>query len=226
MTRELQPRGLSPTNATMTETKPRRLRRTNTEVRALILQSARELFAERGYAKTTTRDIAKRAKASEVLLFRYFNSKAELFEEAISEPFDDFMRQIVQDRVAAEAGTADPTELGRIYVRALYERLLTERQLILSLITTRAYEGGPEDGSDRPRGLQHYFSEAETSLRSMYKSRGVDPELDPALGARLAFAAVVAGALLQDWLFEGVARTDVVTEAMGHFVIHGLFGRE
>ena len=210
----------------MTETKPRRLRRTNTEVRALILQSARELFAERGYAKTTTRDIAKRAKASEVLLFRYFNSKAELFEEAISEPFDEFMRQIVQDRLATDAGAPDPTELGRTYVRELYGRLLTERQLILSLITTRAYEGGSEDGADRPRGLQHYFAEAEASLRSMYKSQGVDPELDPALGARLAFAAVVAGALLQDWLFEGVAHADVVTEAMGRFVIHGLFGRD
>jgi AcrR family transcriptional regulator len=210
----------------MTETKPRRLRRTNTEVRALILQSARDLFAERGYAKTTTRDIAKRAKASEVLLFRYFNSKAELFEEAISEPFDAFMRQIVEERAAANADAGDPVELGRSYVEALYGRLLTERQLILSLITTRAYEGGLEDGTDRPRGLQHYFAEAEASLRSMYRSRGVEPEVDPALGARLAFAAVVASALLQDWLFEGVEHADAVTEAMGRFVIHGLFGRD
>ena len=210
----------------MTETKPRRLRRSNTEVRALILRGARELFAERGYAKTTTRDIAKRARASEVLLFAYFNSKAELFEEAISEPFDEFMRKIVQERIAANANTADPVELGRTYVEALYGTLLTERQLILSLITTRAYEAGPKDGADRPRGLQHYFAEAEASLRSMYKSRGVTPELDPALGARLAFAAVVAGALLQDWLFEGVEHRDAVTEAMGRFVIHGLFGRD
>jgi AcrR family transcriptional regulator len=208
----------------MTEAKPRRSRRTNTEVRALILRSARDLFAERGYAKTTTRDIAKRAKASEVLLFRYFNSKAELFEEAISEPFDAFMRQIVEERVAANV--SDPVELGRTYVEALYRRLLTERQLILSLITTRAYEGGAEEGADRPRGLQHYFSESEASLRSMYRNRGMKPEIDPALGARLAFAAVVAGALLQDWLFEGVEHAESVSEAMGRFVIHGLFGRD
>lgn len=210
----------------MTEAKPRRVRRTNTEVRALILQSARDLFAERGYAKTTTRDIAKRAKASEVLLFRYFKSKAELFEEAISEPFDDFMRQIVEERAAANVSAGDPVELGRTYVEALYRRLLTERQLILSLITTRAYEGGAEEGADRPRGLQHYFAESEASLRSMYRSRGVEAEIDPAVGARLAFAAVVAGALLQDWLFEGVEHAESVTEAMGRFVIHGLFGRD
>ena len=210
----------------MTETAQRRRRRTNTEVRALILQAARELFAERGYAKTTTRDIAKHARASEVLLFRYFNSKAELFEEAISEPFDEFMRRIVQERIAANADATDPAELGRNYVEALYGLLLTERQLILSLITTRAYVGGPADAGDRPRGLQHYFAEAEASLRSMYRSRGMEPGVDPALGGRLAFAAVVAAALLQDWLFEGLEHRDDIPEAMGRFVTHGLFGRD
>lgn len=209
----------------MTEIAQRRRRRTNTEVRALILQAARELFAERGYAKTTTRDIAKRARASEVLLFRYFNSKAELFEEAISEPFDEFMR-IAQDRMAANANAADPAEVGRSYVETLYGLLLTERQLILSLITTRAYESGPADAGDRPRGLQRYFAEAEASLRSLYSSRGVGPEVDPALGGRLAFAAVVAAALLQDWLFDGLEHRDAVPEALGRFVTHGLFGRD
>lgn len=210
----------------MTETAQRRSRRTNTEVRALILQAARELFAERGYAKTTTRDIAKHARASEVLLFRYFNSKAELFEEAISEPFDEFMRRIVQERIAVSANGADPAELGRGYVEALYGLLLNERQLILSLITTRAYENGAADGADRPRGLHHYFAEAEASLWRMYRSRGLEPEVDPALGARLAFAAVVATALLQDWLFEGVEDREAIPDAMGRFVIHGLFGRD
>lgn len=209
----------------MVEVKARRRRRSHVEVRELLLQAARELFAERGYPNTTTRDIAKRAGASEVLLFRYFNSKAQLFEEAISEPFDTFMRQIVGQRAEGAGPDGDITRVGREYVEALYERLLNERQLILSLITTRAYEGAAGEAGDRPRGLQHYFAEAEASLRSMYERAGITPQVAPELGARLSFAAVVAGALLQDWLFAGVAEPETVATAMGEFVTKGLFGR-
>ncbi|HEV2530439.1 helix-turn-helix domain-containing protein [Phenylobacterium sp.] len=209
----------------MNQPRLKRRRRGHAEVRALILQAARELFAERGYAKATTRDIAKRAKASEVLLFRYFTSKAQLFEQAISEPFDAFMRRIIEERIAANAN-ADPVDLGRAYVEALYGLLLNERQLILSLITTRAYESGAGEGADRPRGLRHYFEEAEASLRSMYKRRGVTPEVDPALGGRLAFASVVAAALLQDWLFAEVEDQAALPSAIARFVMHGLIGRE
>lgn len=210
----------------MNASAPRRARRTNVEVRSLILKAAQELFAERGYAKTTTRDIAKQARASEVLLFRYFNSKAELFEESISEPFDAFMRAIVQQRIAATPGQLAPADLGHDFTDALYRRLLTERQLILSLITMRAYETGAEDSADRPRGLHHYFAEAELSLAHMYESHGMRPKVDPALGARLAFATVVAAALLQDWLFDEVESREAIAGALARFVSHGLFGRE
>jgi AcrR family transcriptional regulator len=50
-----------------------------------LLDAARELFAERGYARATVRDIAARAGANQALLFRYFGSKDELFRAAIAE---------------------------------------------------------------------------------------------------------------------------------------------
>ena len=40
-----------------------------------ILQAAAELFAERGYAGTTTRALAERAGVNEVTIFRHFKSK-------------------------------------------------------------------------------------------------------------------------------------------------------
>lgn len=43
-----------------------------------ILTAAAELFAERGYASTTTRAIAERAGVNEVTLFRKFKNKAGL----------------------------------------------------------------------------------------------------------------------------------------------------
>lgn len=53
-----------------------------------ILECAKEVFIEKGYASTTTAGIAKAANIAEVTLFRHFSSKKELFE-SIFKPFLD-----------------------------------------------------------------------------------------------------------------------------------------
>lgn len=50
--------------------------------RAAILDAARRLFAERGHAATTIRDIAAEAGIDAALVMRYFGSKDELFVRA------------------------------------------------------------------------------------------------------------------------------------------------
>lgn len=51
--------------------------------RALILQSALDLFIRKGYSETKVADIAKAANMSMGLLFHYFDSKEKLYEELI-----------------------------------------------------------------------------------------------------------------------------------------------
>lgn len=48
-----------------------------------ILVAAKDLFSTKGYAATTTKDIAAKAQVSEVTLFRHFKSKRNLFYEAL-----------------------------------------------------------------------------------------------------------------------------------------------
>lgn len=50
--------------------------------RAAILDAARRLFAERGHAATTVRDVAAAAGVDPALVIRYFGSKDELFVRA------------------------------------------------------------------------------------------------------------------------------------------------
>jgi AcrR family transcriptional regulator len=57
-------------------------RRDAAATRQALRDAATELFAERGYDRTTVRDIATRAGVNQALLFRYFGSKEALFEEA------------------------------------------------------------------------------------------------------------------------------------------------
>lgn len=63
----------------MTERNTRR--RDSAATRQALFDAAAELFAERGYRRTTVRDIAARAGANQALLFRYFGSKEDLFAE-------------------------------------------------------------------------------------------------------------------------------------------------
>ena len=48
-----------------------------------IMQAALELFVSKGYAATKITDIAKRANISTGLIFHYFESKENLYEELI-----------------------------------------------------------------------------------------------------------------------------------------------
>lgn len=58
-------------------------RMTREERRKQILESALKVFIEKGYNGSTTIDIAKEAAISEVTLFRYFDSKKQIFMDAI-----------------------------------------------------------------------------------------------------------------------------------------------
>ncbi|MEZ0106659.1 AcrR family transcriptional regulator [Catenulispora sp. EB89] len=56
--------------------------------RAAILEAARASFTERGYARTTIREVAARAGVTHGLVMRHFSSKEELFVAAMPGPAD------------------------------------------------------------------------------------------------------------------------------------------
>jgi len=51
--------------------------------REKIIEAAYKCFSEKGYLGTKTREIAENAGISEVTLFRYFKTKADIFEAVI-----------------------------------------------------------------------------------------------------------------------------------------------
>ena len=56
-----------------------------TKKKEKILQTALKLFAENGYAWTSTSSIAKEAEVSEALVFRHFSSKEGLLEAVLAQ---------------------------------------------------------------------------------------------------------------------------------------------
>src|SRR5438105_15174070 len=77
----------------MTATKRTRLK--GEERRALILEAARRVFLESGFAGARTRRIAEEAGITEALLYRFYPSKTEIFRAAVHEPLERFCRELL-----------------------------------------------------------------------------------------------------------------------------------
>lgn len=60
------------------------------EVRGRLLSGATGLFAAKGYAATTVREIVERAGVTKPVLYYYFRSKEGIYLELMREPFGKF----------------------------------------------------------------------------------------------------------------------------------------
>src|SRR5947208_16847069 len=89
----------------------RRTRRSPHEVRELLLGAARSTFAARGYARSSTRDIAFTAGVSRSDERRDGGARSTLFELAILDPFQGFMNDYVDGRPADRTDHPAPPEV-------------------------------------------------------------------------------------------------------------------
>lgn len=182
--------------------RPRRRRRTREDVVERIREAARMLFAERGYHGTATREIARVADVSETLLFRYYGSKAALFEEVVCAPFDRIMQAYVAERRSAGrsfAGKDWQTEAHDIFV-SVYDLFEHNQALFTALLSVRA--GTSEDLAPLPMaGLLSFYTEGTRQQLEWYRDSGEEPAFDIGIGLRLAFGMLASSVLLKDWLF-------------------------
>lgn len=113
--------------------RPRRL--TAEARRSSILKAARRAFTETGDMNgTTIRHIAERGGISEGVIYRHFESKDQLFFEAVVEP----LREAVDDLVAAtevvDAEGPLSSERQREKLRGLYRQLISTLVEVLPLL--------------------------------------------------------------------------------------------
>jgi AcrR family transcriptional regulator len=175
--------------------RPRRVRRTRKDVEGRIRAAARGLFSERGYAATTTREIARVAEVSETLLFRYHGDKAQLFEAVISSPFN----RLIAEFTAAQDAFGGP-EAPNLYL-LVYDLLTENRDLLRALV----FGGPPAEAlaeGERP-SFEPFFAAALTQLEAQHRALGQAPDFDHATGIRLAFGMMASAVLMGEWLLPG-----------------------
>lgn len=114
-------------------------RRTSIEVRRLLLGAAHAQFAERGYPRTSTHDVAAAAGVNETLLFRHFRSKANLFDQAVLTPFTEIVTRALAQWDSERTCDEDAATRLRSLIAALRAGLDGRRGDVAAVIEARAH---------------------------------------------------------------------------------------
>ena len=155
--------------------------------RRALVDAARTLFAERGYASTSIDDVADAARVTKGAVYHHFKGKTDLFEAVCERVEVDIVAAIVQGPV----GGTDPFEaLVRGVDEYLDQCLQPEVQRILLL------EAPTVLGWDRWRDLEARFGLGLTqaALQVAIEAGILRPQPVEAL-AHIVFGALVEGAL-------------------------------
>ncbi len=100
--------------------------------RGRLISTARRLFAEKGFAATSTEEILSEAAVSRGALYHHFPSKTDLFQAAFEQVEDELTAQVLQ--AATEDGETDPMRILQFGFDAFLDQCLNpEVQRIVML---------------------------------------------------------------------------------------------
>src|SRR6478736_6002966 len=103
--------------------------------RSSILAAARKAFTETGDMNgTTIRHIAERGGISEGVIYRHFESKDQLFIEAVVEPLSQAVDDLVAASQVVDRDESLTPERQRDTLEALYRQLVATLEEVLPLL--------------------------------------------------------------------------------------------
>ncbi|HEY1969631.1 MAG TPA: TetR/AcrR family transcriptional regulator [Pseudonocardia sp.] len=198
------------------------MRRTQDEVRHLLLASARRRLEEDGYAGVSTRAVAADANASPSLIFSYFGNKAGLIQAAVLEPFREYMA----DAVARESSLppdASMLEEGTAWVRGIVRLFIEHRKSVLALIAAGALDEGPGEGLGA--AFARLMGDMEGVATSWLGGWIWDGYHVPT-ALRASLGMIISMTVLTDLLFEPANQPSEqqVVEQVSHMLVNGLAG--
>lgn len=196
--------------------KPKRL--PATVRREQVLAVATELFAQQGFHGTTTRQLAERAGVKEVILFRLFPSKQDLYWAVIEAQCAKSPGRPAL--AAAIAATTDDRELFAGLAQRLIEQTVRDGTL-LRLLLFSALETHELSARFSQTYMVEYYETLAGHIRQRQKE-GAFRKVDPVLAAR-AFLGMVFQYALGRQLFSVPAQeARVVAETFTDIWLKGM----
>jgi AcrR family transcriptional regulator len=162
-----------------------RRERERQEVRAKILDAARDLFVAEGYEAVTMRKIAEKIEYSPTAIYLHFRDKDALIQEMAAADFQVFNAQF--QRIAK---VADPVErlrkAGRVYVEF---GLSHPNHYRLMFTVARPASVTPDTMPKDPKGDGYFF--LRSTITACIEAGRLRPELeDPDLVAQAVWTGV------------------------------------
>ena len=99
------------------------------ETRQRILLAAAQVFAEKGYARATTRALAAAAGVNEVTLFRHFGNKQNLFAAIIGEFAAPALTAVIEAKLTGDY-RQDLLTMGKLVMALMLERREAMRMML------------------------------------------------------------------------------------------------
>ena len=155
--------------------------------RKAIMDAAAELFAQKGYRATTTKDIAEAVDIGESTLYGYFSSKKEVLQAILSQQAE------VVDELLVHIGELDDPQSFVNLVELLMEKILTRTVYNRVLIA----EAWTDDEVLQSYVIARWQRVMQTlqSFISMKIARGIFRPIEPGMGARMIIGSFVAAIL-------------------------------
>lgn len=148
-----------------------------------ILRAGREVFAERGFERATTTEIAQRAGISEATVFTYFHGKRELCTQVLQDWYDEII-QTMQEAVPVQAPAREQL---RQFLRLHLHLFLVEGTGLCALVLSEGRMRGQELG-DSVTPLQRRYTAPLMDLLARGQAQG---EIRTDLPLRLLRAMVL-----------------------------------
>lgn len=203
-----------------------RTRRSSEQVDLLVCDAARRLFASRGYAGSTTREIAGLAGVHEPLLYRRYGSKAGLYRAAVLVPFGEVISSYLKTWEAQIDEPVSLRELVVAFIDPLYAVLREHRELAMALVQARELfpdsEADGDGGGAWPSGLGEILAQLVPQLEMEGARRGL--LVDRSTTIVVVLGMVLGLALLDPLLPDSAVPTtaEQLKGAMVELVLHGV----
>jgi AcrR family transcriptional regulator len=193
--------------------------------RLKILDAARQVFAEDGFDRSSTRSIAAAAGVNSALIFRYFGSKAGLYEAAVLRPLQTFIEEFVDEWDAYQREPHAPTQTAAEWLGGLYDLFCEHRELVLALIRHGSRgRGSGDEASEVAESMTRLLDSVEVVITTEAERRGWSG-FDTRMSIRVALGMAFSFAVLQDWFYAGEDRRpdrDEIVSGMVSFVLRSM----
>ncbi|MDP9429903.1 MAG: TetR/AcrR family transcriptional regulator [Actinomycetota bacterium] len=148
-----------------------------------LLDTAVEVFNERGYDATSTAELAARLGITKAAIYHHVPSKVELLRLALDRALDALFA------VTAEPGATGGRAIDRLehVVRGSVRVLAAELPFVTLLLRVRGNSEVERAALDRRRSFDRFVTDL---VRAAEEEGDVRPDVDPAVTSRLLFGTV------------------------------------